>query len=1799
MDDGDSYRTCDQPNDLIIAKGKGRSEASEAKKGETKAGGKRKRNFAQEKQQAKLTKKARRQLAAVQARKALKQTQEDLFKGLAEYQLDSSKLSQLSSSSHVADKEKEAVFAHKMKVFKGKNAEERLKGPKVDDHYYPTDDEEATTSGSEADVDTDEKDVIERIEVENAEVEVVEEDEQEDEDVGAITEEEIKREELSDEEEIQTQPTTTVVQRKHVLVSRDENIQKSRAELPIFAEEMQIVEAINENSVTVVCGETGSGKTTQIPQFLYEAGYANDGELIGITEPRRVAAISMAERVGFELGRPSEVAYQIRYEGSRSESTRILFMTDGVLLKEMEKDIMLKKYSVILIDEAHERSMYSDVLIGMLSRIVPLRAKTEKPLRLVIMSATLRLTDFTHQKLFPIIRPKIIKVDARQFPVTVHFEKKTPQNYLPLAFRKACRIHETLPNGAILIFVTGQNEVRDLMSKLKKRYPIVYEKDKSGETFVKGTRRWKEKEAQQLKNIKLEDFAEEEEPENKAYETHELDERGVGECFDDYQEEDEEELDEEKEAEETKLGPPPTDCAPLYCLPLFSLLSTKKQRRVFDPPPEGMRLCVVATNVAETSLTIPGVKYVMDGGFEKRRLFDATTGVSRFAVCRISQASADQRAGRAGRVAAGHAYRLFSSAVYQDFLKFSEPEILTKPSDQLVLHLKFMNIVKVVNFPFPSAPNEETLLAAERRLVKLGALAESSVNGKTEARITRLGKAMSVLPLAPAYAKFILMACEHDLMKHAVSLVSLLSIREPLLNVASLRGKTPEETKELMKNVLKQRKQWCSNNTSKRLGDVKVLMHAAHAAEQAKYLPEECEKLGIRSKVMMEGKKLRQQLVNILNVSYKMDKDLVIDVNLQPPNEEQSRLLRQIFVACFSDRIAKRVDRSAAQENIPKGAYQSTLIKEPVFLDPSSVLYTEEPEYVIYQEIVQISEKKLLQTICAVEPEWISRLAESSCRFGDMSDDIEPKYDESRDEIVRSVKVWFGPLDWPMPDVEKPIPHNIFLYRYFAVYFLDGTVRNLQEAGAVRGEISGSSFYNGPILGKTPKKRTENLLNRLVDKEVHSRKALKAQWELDENYLLEEYLEWLLRFMMEKLPALYVQPTFNELVEWKAAAETIRWAIEAKLELPAKKLVELLASDRKFSASFTSAVVNIPLPPDDFRYRSVFCSDKRTATVATALENALLAVFLQICCSQDESVFLKQRREALPIPLIFFLVSAMYKHQDLMVPVLKSLSKAKHFQKVELEEAWRDCGSALVKAETMLQASVAEFSSKNSTAGAQELLDIFLSAAATFQRLATIQEVFRDAGIDLAFDWILNSLSLVETIYDLLDNKTLVDLAFCFDSYPLGDLYRARSKTEQLIVQVFVDVLEKSPDSFCEEALRRCLKHPRILTLLIDLGAVDSLRQKPAGKRILSDEVISNAKLDAQEKALKELTASGLLKNLNNKSNDEISAKIDHVVGILPHLSSEYAHLALRHFGYDAERVIEAVLTREIPLQLQRVELCDLSSVPTDEKAELPFVDFSLDDEFAHVASKRKEPVEKTEPEPNKFKGLFSLAPVQSTSNSSLAGTSSNGTEDERKLKLIERLHQLAKATVSSVAGLNGERLVPMMTSKKYSALNSLKITKADEVAIRPTYDAYRYETRDEDDEKRGLYDDEYDDSYEVKEFTVEPLNEELTESSSEEDEEEGDEKTSDTRNGTAEAAQRGGRGRGAQQGGSGRGRGRGAPKGGRGGGGNTEATDSTTSDNSSNSSSSYTGGRQRQLKERHKADYKQRGADRKLRGAY
>ncbi|RKP23184.1 P-loop containing nucleoside triphosphate hydrolase protein, partial [Syncephalis pseudoplumigaleata] len=272
----------------------------------------------------------------------------------------------------------------------------------------------------------------------------------------------------------------------YVSVKRDPAIQEARMKLPVCGEEQSIMETIQANPVTVICGETGSGKTTQVPQFLYEAGYGHpDSEhpgMIGVTQPRRVAAVSMAHRVAQELNVTDEqVSYQasrtsmpwsIRFDTTVSARTAIKFMTDGVLLRELANDFLLSRYSVIIIDEAHERTINTDILIGVISRVLKLReemAATDpsvKPLRVIIMSATLRVSDFTENTTLFSVPPPVINVDARRFPVQIHFNRRTPHDHIAEAFKKVCKIHRQLPEGGILVFLTGQNEITDLCRKL-------------------------------------------------------------------------------------------------------------------------------------------------------------------------------------------------------------------------------------------------------------------------------------------------------------------------------------------------------------------------------------------------------------------------------------------------------------------------------------------------------------------------------------------------------------------------------------------------------------------------------------------------------------------------------------------------------------------------------------------------------------------------------------------------------------------------------------------------------------------------------------------------------------------------------------------------------------------------------------------------------------------------------------------------------------------------------------------------------------------------------------------------------------------------------------------------------------------------------------------------------------------------------------------------------------------------------------------------------------------------------------
>ncbi|KAF6080955.1 DEAH-box helicase 37 [Phyllostomus discolor] len=902
-----------------------------------------------------------------------------------------------------------------------------------------------------------------------------------------------------------------------VPVNRSPEMQQERLKLPILSEEQVIMEAVAEHPIIIVCGETGSGKTTQVPQFLYEAGYSSDGSIIGVTEPRRVAAIAMSQRVAKEMNLSQRVvSYQIRYEGNVTEETRIKFMTDGVLLKEIQKDFLLLKYKVVIIDEAHERSVYTDILIGLLSRIVSLREKRLKPLKLLIMSATLRVEDFTqNQRLFS-EPPPVVKVESRQFPVTVHFNKRTPQeDYSGECFRKVCKIHRMLPAGGILVFLTGQAEVHALCRRLRRAFPRSRhrppEKDDQQDSveetrkFKKSRARARKAQAAALPQISLDSYSVLPAGEGDEDREAEMDDEEAALGSD---------LDLDLGDDAADGGEQPDASLPLHVLPLYSLLAPEKQAQVFQPPPEGTRLCVVATNVAETSLTIPGIRYVVDCGKVKKRHYDRVTGVSSFRVSWISQASADQRAGRAGRTEPGHCYRLYSSAVFGDFEPFPPPEITRRPVEDLVLQMKALDIEKVVNFPFPTPPSVEALLAAEELLIALGALqappktdrVKQLQRSRLSCPITALGRTMATFPVAPRYAKMLALSRQHGCLPYAITLVAAMTVRE-LFEELDRPAASDEELARLKSKrarVAQMKRVWAGQGASLKLGDLMVLLGAVGACEYAGCSPRFCEANGLRYKAMAEIRRLRGQLTTAVNTVCP-EAGLFVDPKMQPPSESQVTYLRQIVMAGLGDHLARRVQSEDLLDDKWRNAYKTPLLEDPVFIHPSSVLFRELPDFVVYQEIVETT-RMYMKGVSTVEVQWVPALLPSYCQFDRPLEEPPPAYCPERGRVLCHRASQFYRVGWPLPAVQVEFPEGLDCYKHFARFLLEGQV--CPKLASYQGCLLSSPSTMLKTWARL-QPRTESLLRALVAETANCRDALLAAWKKNPKYLLAEFCEWL------------------------------------------------------------------------------------------------------------------------------------------------------------------------------------------------------------------------------------------------------------------------------------------------------------------------------------------------------------------------------------------------------------------------------------------------------------------------------------------------------------------------------------------------------------------------------------------------------------------------------------------------------------------------------------------------------------------
>ena len=484
------------------------------------------------------------------------------------------------------------------------------------------------------------------------------------------------------------------------------SLSSQRRRLPIFEQRRALLYMVETYGTVVVVGHTGCGKTTQIPQYLHEAGWTAEGRVVACTQPRRIAATTVAQRVAEEVGADlgSTVGYAVRFDDCfDAAQTRIKYMTDGRLIREMMSDPLLLQYSVIMVDEAHERSTQTDVLLGLLKKV-----RRQRPeLRLVIASATLdadAFATFFEERVAPDGTPTeasaavVTLKGAGVHPVDWHFVKEPVADYLVHAVETVLDIHRRQPAGDILLFLTGQQEVDAAVSLLEERTP-----NGGGRAGGRG---------------------------------------GTG--------------------------------GALLVLPLYSGLPADAQLRAFERPPQGVRKVVVATNIAETSVTIDGVVYVVDCGFTKLRAANPS-GEEALVVVPASQASARQRAGRAGRVRSGSYYSLMTLDSFRNLEAQTPPEMQRCSLASVVLQLKALGVSNVLRFDFLSPPPPDALANALETLYALGAIDGSG------ALTTPHGERMALLPLDPHPAAFLLGAEAEGCEKDALTLAALLSVHPPYL----------------------------------------------------------------------------------------------------------------------------------------------------------------------------------------------------------------------------------------------------------------------------------------------------------------------------------------------------------------------------------------------------------------------------------------------------------------------------------------------------------------------------------------------------------------------------------------------------------------------------------------------------------------------------------------------------------------------------------------------------------------------------------------------------------------------------------------------------------------------------------------------------------------------------------------------------------------------------------------------------------------------------------------------------------
>ncbi|KAK4165106.1 putative Pre-mRNA-splicing factor ATP-dependent RNA helicase PRP43 [Cladorrhinum sp. PSN259] len=646
-------------------------------------------------------------------------------------------------------------------------------------------------------------------------------------------------------------------------------ILKTRRDLPVHKQRQEFLNMYHSTQILVFVGETGSGKTTQIPQYvLYDELPHLHGKLIACTQPRRVAAMSVAQRVANELDVQlgEEVGYSIRFENRTGPKTLLKYMTDGQLLREAMHDPDMKRYSCIILDEAHERTLATDILMALLKEI----AHRRSDLKIIVMSATLDAQKF--QSYFSLRKEDppapLLAVPGRTYPVEIFYTPEPERDYVEAAVRTVLQIHAVEPEGDILLFLTGEEEIEDACRRI---------------------------------GLEVDDMIRE------------------------------------------------SDAGPMSIYPLYGTLPPQQQQKIFDKAPEPLRKggrpgrkCIVATNIAETSLTIDGIVYVVDPGFSKQKIYNPRSRVESLLVSPISKASAQQRAGRAGRTRPGKCFRLYTEKAFKkELIEQTYPEILRSNLSNTILELKKLGIEDLVHFDFMDPPAPETMMRALEELNYLVCLDD-------DGNLTRLGGLASEFPLDPALAVMLISSPEFYCSNEILSITSLLSVPQIWIRPNNNRKRADE-----------MKAQFAHPD-----GDHLTLLNAYHAYKSAEQSGEDvkkwCHEHFLSFRHLSSADNVRAQLKRI------METHEIKLISTPFQNKDYYTNIRRALLAGFFMQVAMR-------ESSNSKVYKTVKDDQLVMIHPStSVANTY--DWVVYNEFV-LTTKQYVRTITNIRPEWLLEIA--------------------------------------------------------------------------------------------------------------------------------------------------------------------------------------------------------------------------------------------------------------------------------------------------------------------------------------------------------------------------------------------------------------------------------------------------------------------------------------------------------------------------------------------------------------------------------------------------------------------------------------------------------------------------------------------------------------------------------------------------------------------------------------------------------------------------------------------------------